>query len=68
MPIETLIDEIARQSYNFDHGIFRCDSCLNYKGALSCEKNIFIAFEGANLNHCSFYVHGKKCRHCGRIT
>lgn len=63
-----LIDEILRQSQCWERGVFRCDTCRNYKGALACEKGLFIAFEGANLNHCGFYVPGKKCRHCGKIT
>ena len=64
----TLIDEIIRQGSNVERGVFLCDSCQNYEGSCSCKKNIFIAFKGANLNHCSFYVCGKKCCHCGRIT
>ena len=69
-PYTELIDEMLKQSQYIDSQpiVFRCDSCRNYKGSLSCEKNIFIVFEGANLNHCGFYVEGKKCRHCGRIT
>jgi hypothetical protein len=60
--------EMVKQSQNWEQGVFRCASCLNYKGACTCEKGIFIAFEGANLTHCSYYQQGKKCRHCGRMT
>lgn len=61
-------DEIIKQSRNWEQGFFLCASCRNYKGALVCENGIFIAFEGANLTHCSYYELGKKCRHCGKIT
>ena len=60
-----LVEEMMKQS---QPGVFLCDSCKNYKGALSCENGVFIAFEGANLSHCRFFVPGKRCPHCGRIS
>lgn len=66
--MNNITDEILRQSQNVKPGVFSCSSCLHYKGALVCEKGIFIAFEGANLLHCPQFDGGKKCRHCGKIT
>lgn len=67
MPYIEIINEMIKQSQPSEYA-FTCTSCKNYKGSLSCEKKVFIAFEGANLDHCSFYEVGRKCRHCGRIT
>lgn len=63
----TLIEEMVKQSQNIEPGVFLCEQCTNYKGALVCQKGVFIAFEGANLSHCSFFWRGRKCPHCGRV-
>jgi len=63
-----LKDEMVRQSQNMGPAVFSCARCKNYKGALSCGKGLFIAFEGANLYGCQFFEAGKRCQHCGRIT
>ena len=65
---EGIREEMIKQGQNWEQGVFRCDSCINYKGALVCEKRAFIAFAGANLTHCSYYQWGIKCRHCGKCT
>lgn len=62
----TLIDEMCKQGQDIAPENFLCASCKNYKGALSCEKGLFIAFEGANLSHCSYFVRGRRCSHCGK--
>ncbi len=66
--MSTLIDEMVKQSQYIRPGVFLCLWCKNYEGALVCKQGIFIAFEGANLSHCSFYRQGVPCVHCGRIT
>jgi len=64
----TIGEELYKQSQGMDITNFICDTCVNYKGRCACEKNIFIAFVGANLNHCHAYKQGRKCPHCGRIS
>ena len=61
-------EEIARQAQDAFVYNFSCKTCMNYKGRCCCEKNVFIAFEGANMSGCANYIEGKKCQHCGRIT
>ncbi len=58
-------EEILKQSRP---GNFSCKTCIFYKGSCICEKGVFIAFEGATIEYCSFYIAGRKCRHCGQIT
>lgn len=60
--------EIVRQSQDIQPDNFICNECKNYHGALSCEKGIFIAFEGANLSGCPYFSPGRKCRYCGKVT
>ncbi len=60
-------DILISQSQGMDIANFRCDTCINYEGDLKCDKGVFIAFTGANLNNCHAYKLGKKCPHCGRI-
>ena len=62
------LDEIGGQSKDVETWVFCCDTCRNYRGNLVCSKGVFIAFKGANLSGCIYYVGGKECRHCGRIT
>lgn len=64
----TLIDEMIKQSQNIGPTVFCCARCKNYEGSLSCKNGVFIAFEGANLLHCSLFQLGKRCTHCGKIT
>lgn len=64
----TIHDEMVRQSQDMKPENFRCNKCKNYKGNLACEKNIFIAFEGANMAMCRYYELGRKCPHCGRVS
>jgi len=45
-----------------------CSTCVNYNGNLSCKKNMFIAFVGANTKDCLYYESGTICRHCGKVT
>jgi len=66
--VSSIEEEILRQShYMPGNNWLVCGDCKNYKGACACEKNVFIAFEGANMSNCSFYDKGKKCPHCGRV-
>ena len=66
--MKSMRDEMVKQSQNIEPSAFLCDYCKSYKGKLSCEKGIFIAFAGANLSHCSFFERGRSCKYCGRIT
>ena len=62
-------NEIERQSQNMgDDGCFICEDCTNYAGGRSCEKNVFIAFQGANMSNCIYRSTGKPCPHCGRYV
>lgn len=64
----SISEEIVKQSENMGWENFLCSSCRNYKGGCACEKGVFIAFTGANLSTCIYYIQGKKCPHCGRIV
>ena len=48
----TLRQAIADQSFQ---GGWVCPQCKNYKGGVSCKKNVFIAFAGAYLKDCFVY-------------
>ncbi len=61
-------EEMDRQSQNAGGANFWRRECKRYKGSLSCEYNVFIAFEGANMSNCGFYEPGRRCRHCGLIS
>ena len=45
---------------------FICEHCKNYEGGCACAQHIFIAFTGANMEHCHYYERGVKCPYCGR--
>lgn len=64
--MNSILEEIARQSKHAGMDNFVCSSCKFYAGKLACENNVFIAFEGADMRLCSFYRRGLKCPHCGR--
>ena len=59
-------EAMIRQTPTIDGWI--CPFCVNYKGALVCVKNVFIAFTQANMKGCKFYKQGRKCKHCGKAT
>ena len=64
----SIADEMVRQTQGMSLAEFRCDSCVYYDGAMRCQKNVFIAFVGANMGECRYYQWGITCKHCGRRT
>ena len=60
--------EIMKQSQDAFGDNFICKTCQNYKSGCGCGKNIFIAFVGANMSSCIYYLRGKEYPHCGRIA
>ena len=65
--MNTIYDEMGKQSNEVKPQNFVCSSCVYYQGGCGCLKGIFIAYEGANLTHCSYYKEGFRCPHCGKI-
>ena len=63
-----ILKEMQRQAQGKGEEHFICKSCTEYNGGLNCEKNVFIAFEGANMSGCQFYRWGRICPHCGGAT
>jgi hypothetical protein len=63
---KTIIDAIYDQYPTKDGWI--CPTCVNYKGPLQCNFNIFIGFIGANMKGCQFFEQGIECRHCHKFT
>jgi hypothetical protein len=61
-------NEILKQStyHDWELGKFQCELCINYLGGCGCSKGVFIAFVGANLTHCHFFIKGQKCPKCGK--
>ena len=57
---------MARQSTDVKQENFICETCKFWKGGCVCEKRVFIAFVGANMSRCFYYVKGIKCPNCGR--
>ncbi len=64
----SITEAIAQQSAGINVSDWRCLTCRNYRGNLGCNKNVFIAFTGANMNLCAWYECGRKCRHCGKVS
>jgi hypothetical protein len=65
---QTILEEMQKQAQGMCPEKFVCKDCINYKGNLACDKNVFIAFVGANMSSCSFYQWGITCAHCGLRT
>ena len=65
--VNSIEQEVVRQSQNIQVGSFRCVLCKNYLGTYGCKKGVFIAFVGGNLSACCYFELGRKCPHCGRI-
>ncbi len=65
---DAITEAIARQSDGINVDDWRCLTCRNYKGNLACNKNVFIAFTGANMNLCAFYERGQRCAHYGKVS
>jgi hypothetical protein len=63
--MNSIAEEMIKQSQNMCFVNFLCASCKNYQGKLVCSQGVFIAFEGANLSGCRFYIKGQKCPKCG---
>jgi len=63
----SLHDEMIRQSQGMGQENFICENCQNYNGAISCKKNVFIAFVPANMSGCRYFIRGRKCPHCGKV-
>lgn len=62
----SILEIMVTQYQDMSPSNFICLKCKNYNGTLNCQKNVFIAFEGANMSHCSFWEKGQRCPYCGR--
>lgn len=65
-PYASIGKELERQSVAMGGDNFICVDCKFHKDGYGCEKNVFVAFVGANMSGCRFYERGVKCPHCGR--
>ena len=63
-----IYDEMVKQSQDVSPQNFRCSTCVYYDGRLICRLGTFIAFDGANMSHCSRYRLGKGCPNCGKMV
>ena len=52
-PILTIEEVIIQQTPII--GGFICEHCKCYRGKMKCDRNIFIAFVGANMSDCWGY-------------
>jgi hypothetical protein len=64
----TTIEETMSRQYPDDPEWWICPKCINYKDNLVCGKGVLITVVGANMKGCIYFISGKKCIHCGRIT
>lgn len=64
----TILQEMMGQGNDINVDDWLCLACVNYLGKLRCQRNVFIAFTGANMSLCCYYQQSQICIHCGNVT